>query len=102
MNERLRSLRNTTALPLTAPSSDYSRYYRNRNYAERVMLNGYTVHPSERHGRVNTYIGYGCRGPMCRDAQNWYRDTGETVLPVARTQARTAQECVEYRGRYLR
>lgn len=96
MNERLRRLQRTTAIPLTAPASRYSHTYRERNYAERVMLDGYTVHPNNRHGRVSTYIGYGCRGPMCRDAQTWYRDTGEVCVPAARERDCTPRECVDY------
>src|SRR5690349_18923866 len=102
MRERLEGLRKTTALALTTVAADRSASYRERRYAERILLNGYTVHPEQIHGRVNGYIGFGCRGPMCRDAQVWYRDTGEGALPVARVTKRTVEECVAYQGRYER
>lgn len=96
MRERVKDLRKSISLPLTSPESQYSSAYRERNYAQRTRIDGYLVHPNRIHGRVNTYVSYGCRGPMCRDAQNWYRVTGETELPLARYQSRTSEECVAH------
>lgn len=102
MRERLNSLRKTTGLRLTTTGADRSSSYRMRRYAERIVIDGYTVHPDPVHGRVTSYISFGCRGPMCRDAQTWYRDTGEAALPKARERKCTVDECVTYSGRYQR
>lgn len=92
MRERTRQARAT--MPLTG--REHNQRWRDRNYAARVWINGSLVHPTAAHGRHNAYTGYGCRGPMCADAQRWYRDTGESTIPEAREKHFTAQECAHY------
>jgi len=78
------------------PTAVISRRYRVRRYNERVWVHGYLVHPRAKHGHHNSYVAFGCRGPMCRAAQRWVRDTGQSALPVARLVDRTVDDCVNY------
>lgn len=98
MTERAAALkeRNQLVARQTKTPTEYSRDRRVRNRAERVLLNGYLVHPNTDHGTVNAYTSYSCRGPLCRAAQRWYRETGDSVHPWAHMRRQSAEDCVRY------
>lgn len=104
MKERAQALRRQGVQLLVSqpPSngSDAQRAASSRRrktlYAQRVLLDGFTVHPEASHGWYTAYTTWGCRGPMCRDAQRHYRATGEGSLPPERRGQSTTIECLTY------
>lgn len=46
---------------------------RERRLAERVLVDGFLVHPRAPHGEEGAYQGYGCRCVECRAAHAAYR-----------------------------
>lgn len=52
----------------------YDASYRNRNYRERVLVQGVLVHPKPPggHGKRWVYVTFGCRCGACTDAARVY------------------------------
>lgn len=107
MSERAAQLRaagDTVMLAKPVPrNAEHSENWRKARYAERILLEGYLVHPSSPHGSAHSYISYGCRGPMCSAAQRWLRDTGESKLPDDVMEGRDAEDCLMFNDpRYVK
>jgi hypothetical protein len=98
MSERQRALRKQGYAVLTQQSMvDYRTAWRKRKYRERIVINNTLVHPLSAHGQLHSYLSYGCRGEMCAAAQLYYRDTGETKLPLQwRGTSPTMHDCATF------
>lgn len=55
-----------------AMTAEQMRTYRQRYYAERVLIDGRLVSPRGRHGVDSTYMNYGCRCEPCTIAMRAY------------------------------
>jgi len=71
------------------------RWQRDR-YAERIVMNGFKVHPHGAHGQLRSYTAYGCRGPLCYATHKYYAETGVTQLPLVGNRQFTAHECATF------
>jgi hypothetical protein len=69
---------------------------RQRAYSERVLLDGFLVHPSNTHGRLYAYTTLGCRGPLCYASYRHYRATGASMLPETLHAVLGPEDCVMY------
>lgn len=102
MAERTAELRAAGAyIPRVSFSqSEYTTRWRHARQAERVLIEGKLVHPSApMHGRLHSYLSYGCKGPMCSAAYKHYRATGETKLPhVSYLRPLTVDDCLDYKA----
>lgn len=74
------------------------RRYRERQYAQRVEIDGVLVHPHARHGYLTSYNVFGCRGAMCLASQRHYRRTGESSIPEARERDYSPEDCLDYKS----
>lgn len=84
MRERTAQLRATRAInsPARSGNAESNRRWRERLYAERVVIAGMLIHPNAPHGRAHSYNSYGCRGPMCNAARLYYKRMGRGHLDL--------------------
>lgn len=78
------------------PTARTKRRWQQARRRERILVNGYRVHPHGAHGQLRSYTLYGCLGPLCYVTWKHYNMTGETVLPIVGAQQFDLDACVNF------
>lgn len=73
-----------------------TRRWQHSRYAERILVDGYLVHPTAAHGQLRAYTAYGCRGPLCYITQRHFANTGELSLPELKDMHLNMYDCVDF------